>query len=110
MSSLDERIVLLAAALSPRSAASALESLPEQRRDGALQMLEQAREQNRLQWRRSLAEVLRPGHSRREAVIAAAGPLAPRLKQRLAQPRPDADPTDDPRERLLRRLVRECGG
>jgi len=107
---LHERIVLLAAALSPKSAASALEGLREKPRVLALERLEQARQMNRLQWRQRLAAALQPERAARESVLAAAGPaLARRLREQLAAPTPIATPTTV-RERLLKRLVRECGG
>jgi hypothetical protein len=110
---LDERIVLLAAALSPRSAASALEGLREKPKALALERLQQTRGMNRLQWRQRLAQALAPAKSQRDAVLSAAGPrLALKVRQRLASPganavEPGTSPLD---ERLLKRLVRECGG
>ncbi len=110
MSELAQRIALLAAALSPKSAASALEGLPDKLRAPALARLKHARAMNRLQWRRELASVLTPSRSRREAVLASAGPkLREVLRERLAAPRAEGQ-AETARERVLRRLVRECGG
>jgi hypothetical protein len=110
---LDERIVLLAAALSPKSAASALEGLREKPKALALQRLSEARKMNRLQWRQRLAQALSPAKGQRDAVLSAAGPrIARQLRERLAAPRPGAVEPGSTRlsERLLKRLVRECGG
>jgi hypothetical protein len=106
----DDRLVLLAVALSPRSAAKALEQLPDHQRPEALEKLARARRLNRAQWRKTLAQALGADRGRRERVLAAAGPLAPAVRERLAARRADAEPATDLRELLLRRLVRECGG
>lgn len=113
MIELNERIVLLAAALSPRSAASALEGLRDKPKAQALERLEQAKAMNRMQWRQRLAQALAPAKSQRDAVLSAAGPrLAGRVRARLASPGANAVDSGTPRlkERLLKRLVRECGG
>lgn len=113
MIELNERIVLLAAALSPRSAAAALEGLRDKPKAQALERLEQTRGMNRVQWRRRLAQALTPAKSQRDAVLSAAGPrLAGQVRARLASPGANAVETGESRlsERLLKRLVRECGG
>ncbi len=113
MIELNERIVLLAAALSPQSAASALEGLRDKPKELALQRLKETKRLSRLQWRQRLALALAPAKARREAVLSAAGPeLARRIRQRLAAPGAAAvEPASSPLgDRLVKRLVRECGG